>query len=107
MKQFAYLLSELASDETVLMTMDKNGEPDRFPDQHHIVELLARHFPNLIMEKEGFDPREYLRLWLEQKKNALFVTGSFGRSALSRLFKKSFIEDLFEDMKLPLFIAHR
>jgi hypothetical protein len=59
------------------------------------------------MEKEGFDPRKYLSLWLEQKKNALFVTGSFGRSALSRLFKKSFIEDLFEDMRLPLFIAHR
>lgn len=106
-KQFAYLFPELASNETVLVTMDKDGEPDRLPDQHNIVELLTRHFPNLIMEKEEMDPRKYLSLWLEQKKNALFVTGSFGRTALSRLFKKSFIEDLFEDIKLPLFIAHR
>lgn len=107
MKQFAYLFPELTLNETLLMMMDEKGIPGQLPDQPLIESLMTRHFPNLTMEKEQINPDKYFPLWLAQKKNALLVTGSLGRSALSQLFEKSFIADLFKDLKLPLFIAHR
>lgn len=105
-KQFAYLFPLLALNETLLISMGKEGI-DKLPDQLFIEELATRHFPDITLMREEINPERYFSLWLAQKKNALLVTGSFGRSALSRFFKKSFITDLFEDLKLPLFIAHR
>lgn len=106
-KQFAYLFPSLALNETVLIMMSKGGTPDKLPDQQFIEELATRHFPDLTLMKENLDPGKYFSVWLTQKKGSLLVTGSLGRSALSQLFKKSFVRDLFEDLKLPLFIAHR
>jgi hypothetical protein len=44
--------------------------------------------------------------YLLEKKNVLVVTGAFGRSTLSDLFKHSTAELLVKTIDLPVFISH-
>jgi nucleotide-binding universal stress UspA family protein len=42
-----------------------------------------------------------------KKRSALLVSGSYGRSGLSQLFKKSFVNEIIAEHRLPVFIAHK
>jgi nucleotide-binding universal stress UspA family protein len=37
----------------------------------------------------------------------MLVTGAYGRSELSNLFKKSFLSDVIGQHKIPVFVAHK
>jgi len=104
-KQFAYLFPELNNKRTLIIFSDnKNGE---FPEQSNIEELAARHFSDLAFFKLDMDFKEYFASWTIQKPVPIVVAGSYGRSAFSQLFKKSFIAEIITDYKTPVFIAHR
>ncbi|OQP63870.1 hypothetical protein A3860_23330 [Niastella vici] len=105
-KQFAYLFPELANNKTVLVYA-KNNDEIAFPDEQYIEELCARHFPELTLFKLGLDPDKYFGLWSGEKQGAMIVSGAYGRSSFSMVFKKSFISDVIRDHKLPVFIANR
>jgi hypothetical protein len=105
-KQFTYLFPELTSHKTIMVyAKDKDGE--EIPDQDYIEELAARHFSNLTLEKLLINPIKYFDTWLLENKNAILVTGAFGRSDISRLLKKSFILDVLKHHKIPVFVAHK
>jgi hypothetical protein len=105
-KQFAYLFPELSSNKTILVfAKAKNGE--EMPDQDYIEELAARHFSNLTLEKLQINPAKYFDTWLLENQKAIFVSGSFGRSDISRLIRKSFAIDMLKDHRIPVFIAHK
>ena len=105
-KQFAYLFPEFVKNPTLLVYA-KNEKEEEIPNEEYIEELAARHFPDLTIMKLHLEPKEYFATWIGEKKNSLLVSGSFGRSSLSRVFKKSFIKDVVRDHKLLLFITHR
>lgn len=105
-KQFAYLFPELIQNPTLLIYA-KSEIDDEIPNTEYIEELAGRHFPDLTIMKLHFDPRDYFSDWVEERKNAILVSGSFGRSSISRVFKKSFIKDVIKDHKLPIFITHK
>jgi hypothetical protein len=90
-----------------LLVYAKNERDEEIPNAEYIEELAARHFPDLAIMKLHLDPKEYFASWISEKKNAILVSGSFGRSSLSRVFKKSFIKDVVSDHKLPVFATHR
>lgn len=106
MKQFAYLFPEFVKNPTLLVYA-KNEREEEIPNVEYIEELAARHFPDLTIVKLHLDPKENFAAWISEKKNAILVSGSFGRSSLSRVFKKSFIKDVIKDHRLPIFIVHR
>jgi len=105
-KQFAYLLPELANKETYLLYVSEDPDED-FPDKIQVEELAARHFKKLTLWKLEVNPKKYLRKWLLEKESSLLVSGSYGRSGLSQLFSKSFMKDIITDHRLPVFIAHK
>jgi len=105
-KQFVYLFPELVKNPTLLVYA-KNESDDEIPNVEYIEELAARHFPDLSIMKLHFDPKEYFATWIGEKKNGILISGSFGRSSLSRTFKKSFIKEVIKNHKLPIFITHR
>jgi nucleotide-binding universal stress UspA family protein len=105
-KQFAYLFPEFVQNPTLLVYA-KNEEGEEIPNMENAEEFAAMHFPDLTIMKLHFDPKEYFAAWTDVKKNSILVSGSFGRSSLSRVFKKSFIKDVIKDHKLPIFITHR
>ena len=105
-KQFAYLFPELSKNDSVLMYV-QTGQDISFPDETLIEELCARHYDNLSLFKLAINPNKYLGLWTSEKEGSILVSGAYGRSSFSQLFKKSFVSDVIKEHKLPVFIAHR
>lgn len=103
-KQFAYLFPELTNQRTLVLFSGK--ENGTLPDKSNIEELLARHFADLAFFTVDVDFKKYFATWTIQKSTPIVVAGSYGRSAFSQLFKKSFITELIKDYKTPVFIAH-
>lgn len=104
-KQFAYLFPELTSRRTMLVYGEEDDKAD-FPQKVSMEELLARHYGELTLYKMDADPRKYFQTWLADKKSAILVSGAYGRSGLSRMFRKSFVKDIIAEHRLPVFIAH-
>jgi len=105
-KQFAYLLPELCDRQTLLVYANENWEED-FPEKVQIEELAARHYKDLTLFKLDINPKKYFKNWISEKRSALLVSGSYGRSPFLQLFRKSFIKDVISEHRLPVFIAHR
>ncbi len=106
LKQFAYLFPELAANRTLLVyAQDKNKKT--FPSKDHIVELATQHFKDLTFYRLHVNPGKYFNTWIKNEKGALLISGSFGRTAFSEVFKKSFAADIIREHKVPVFIAHK
>ena len=103
-KQFAYLFPEFLQNPTLLVYAKNEGN-EEIPDVKNIKELAGGHFPDLEIMKLHQDSKEYFANWMSEKKNSILISGSFGQSSLSRVFKKSFIKDVIKDHKLPIFIT--
>jgi nucleotide-binding universal stress UspA family protein len=49
----------------------------------------------------------YIKTHLKrEKKNAMVVLGSYGRTKLSRWFKSSFVEAIVNEFSIPIFLTH-
>lgn len=104
-KQFTYLFPELCKRKTILVYAG-NDKQD-LPEQVLIEELTARHFNDLTLTNLASGNKNDVRNWFEGHQDSLVISGSFGRSGMSELFSKSFIMDLINEFKTPLFIAHQ
>lgn len=103
-KQFANLFPELCNNTTLLVyATDDNKD---IPDLPYIEELATRHFTHLSIFKLDIDPKEQFATWLSGRKNSILVTGSYGRSNLSNLFRRSFVTKAIEAHNVPVFITH-
>ncbi len=105
-KQFAYLLPELTVLDTMLVYAGVSKD-EEIPDQPLIQELAERSYPNLTICKLDVDIKKEFTSWVLNKTSAMLVSGAFGRSGLSMMLKKSFVNDIVAAHKLPVFIAHR
>jgi hypothetical protein len=105
-KQFSLLLPLFAGNKTVLVYAGR-GETAVVPHEEQVKDLTARLFSNSSCTKLGKEEAPGLPEWLQRQEAALLVSGSFGRSAVSRLFRKSFISGVIKDHRIPVFIAHR
>jgi nucleotide-binding universal stress UspA family protein len=105
-KQFAYLFPELCNMETLLVYASDNPGA-AIPNEMQIGELAARHYPNLTLFKLDINPHRFFNTWVKDKKSPVLVSGSYGRSGLSQLFRKSFITGVIKDHRLPIFMAHK
>lgn len=105
-KQFVYLLPELTDNNSMLVYISSEGEKV-IPNEPYIEEFASRHFKDLTITKLDIDPKKYFATWIADKKSSILISGSFSRSAVSTLFKKSFVLDIIKEHQLPLFIAHK
>lgn len=105
-KQFAYIFPGMAKNNTLLVYADDEKDKD-LPSKDYIMELATQHYSDLTFYKLEIDPKKYFSEWINEREGAILVTGSFGRSVLSQLFKKSFVTDVIKEHRLPVFIAHR
>ena len=104
-RQFTYLMPELCQHPTLLLYV-RQSKKEILPYEDEILELTARHFPNLEVLKVDFDPKIYFTTWISSSKFPILVSGSFGRNPLSTAFNKSFVQDVLEEHLLPVFISH-
>jgi len=102
-KQFAYLFGECCSLGALLF----HAEGADIPEKERIRELAARHYEPLSIEQLNSDDARELKHWLTQNHHTILVSGAFGRSEVSSLFRKSFITDIIRAHKVPIFVAHK
>jgi hypothetical protein len=105
-KQFAYIFPELTSQETLLFYASPS-EDEKVPDNEKTEELVRQHFSNISFMKLSLNPKKYFADWINSNPDAILVSGSFGRSSLSEMFRKSFVANIIAENKLPVFIAHK
>ncbi len=105
-RQFAYLLPELCANPTLLTYANSDGS-NKIPFEPYIEELAARHFSDLTISKLELDAKKYYSTWVGDKSAAIVAAGSFARSGISQLFKKSFVTEIIKNHKVPVFIGHR
>jgi len=103
-KQFSYLFPEFSNNPTLLVSA--LDDEDNLPGENNITELTSRHFSDISIKKLDIEPHKYFSTWISERKATILVSGSFGRSFFSQLFKKSFVSDVIKDHKLPVFLAH-
>lgn len=105
-KQFAYLFPALCDRKTLVIYVDEDVDVT-MPAEKKIKDLVCRHFEQCAYLTLHLDARKYLATWVNEQRGGILVSGSFGRSSLSRLFKRSFVYEAITEHRLPVFIAHR
>lgn len=105
LKQFCYVFPHLLHLPAEIVYV-KEEEADSIPALEDLKRLALTKFNNLGYAKLHFDAARLFPAWISEKKNALLITGAFGRSALSNLTHRSFAEEILHEHRLPVFIAH-
>jgi Cft2 family RNA processing exonuclease len=82
-------------------------EGTELPEKERIHELAARHYDPLSIEQLNHEDARELKNWLTQNHHSILVTGAFGRSEVSALFRKSYVTDIIRAHKVPVFVAHQ
>jgi len=105
LKLFTYFFPDFVSLPTEVIYA-KEEESDDAPDKHLLGEYARLNYTDIQFSKLHFKPADLFPAWFRDKVGALLITGSFGRSALSYMAKRSFAEKVIAEHRLPLFITH-
>jgi nucleotide-binding universal stress UspA family protein len=103
-KQFAYLFPELCKLDTKLVYF--GDEKKEIPRKESIEELARAHFDKFSMTSVSSEDENSFDEWLSEHWNPILVSGSFNRSGISALFKRSFVMRTIIQHKTSVFIAH-
>lgn len=107
-KMYSYLFPEWKDKPTTLLSFTA-GASRHIANSENIKDLVHQHFYNLVLdvEHEKRAANTVLSFFKLHQENAFIVMGSYGRSAISRLFKKSMANTIIRDIKAPVFITHK
>ncbi|WP_157977314.1 universal stress protein [Taibaiella helva] len=103
-KQFTYLFPEFTKSNITILAV--NSGHTGFPDEPALMEWIESHYTRVTYKSLSGDPVDQLILYLLSRRNALVVMGAYGRSAFSRLIRKSTADPLSGTLLHPIFIAH-
>ena len=105
-KQFTYLLPQLRGKKVVLLEVNESGNEEFNESHRRILDWLREHYLSVIYYNLEGDAKDKLFTYLLKKTNRWVVMGAYGRSMLSRFFKRSSADMLIRSVDLPLFITH-
>jgi hypothetical protein len=104
-KQFSYLFphyTDLPSEVVYI----RDEASDEIPELEHLKYYTRLHFSAIGFSKLHFKAAHYFATWIGERKHVLLIAGSYSRSAFSYVAKHSFAEQVIQDHRLPVFIAH-
>nr|WP_295924417.1 universal stress protein [uncultured Dyadobacter sp.] len=104
-KQFSYLLPEL-EDYRLTIVQVIGQEEQEGPDTGKLARLISSHYSNAHFKKLYGRPGPELFAFLKNKRKALVVMGSYGRSTFSNMLNPSTADPLIRNLNLPIFVAH-
>ena len=105
-KQFVYLFPEFADNPTLLVSV-REAASKHAEHTNSIRDLASDHFSSLSYINLDIDPDKYFATWISEKKNSILVCGAFSRSMLSQILRKSFVEEVLKEHRIPVFISHK
>jgi hypothetical protein len=104
-KQFCYLFPNLTDLPTEFVYIHEDAG-HAIPELECLQQFARLKFDYLNYAKLQFNATDHFAEWISGKKNVLLVAGSFGRSKLSYIGKRSFAKDVIHSHQFPVFIAH-
>jgi hypothetical protein len=104
-KQFCNLFPDLIDLPTEILYIHEDDD-NTIPDLENLQQFSRLKFDSVSFSKLQFNAGKYFSTWISEKKNVLLVSGSFGRSGISYIGKRSFAEHIIHDHQSPIFIAH-
>jgi hypothetical protein len=105
-KQFTYLLPQLSNKKVVLLEVNESGSEEFNESHRRVLSWLRAHYVSVIYYNLEGNSKDRLFTYLLKKTKCWVVMGAYGRSLLSRFFKKSSADLLIRTVDLPLFITH-
>jgi nucleotide-binding universal stress UspA family protein len=106
LKQFIYLFPEFANNETILVN-SKSDSKNTIPNQILIEELATKHFDNLTIFKNNFEPESYFDTITLKAESAILISGAYGRGGIGGLFHTSFLSNIIKKHGVPVFVTHK
>jgi len=79
---------------------------DKLPNEKNMKEYIKCHYKQFNIKVAAGKSVKDLDQWMSAYKNPLIITGSYSRSGLSRVFKKSFISTAIASHQFPIFLFH-
>ena len=104
-KQFTCLFPQFKDKKLVILEVTKEGKEDRQAEKR-LKEWVGNHYTHFQHEIKTGTVRQILFDSVFKKENIFIVMGSFGRSAMSIVFRKATAESLIKITTQPVFIAH-
>ena len=105
-KQFTYLLPEFENKKAILLEINDTSE-EKFKDGHRrMMAWLRSHYRSVNYHGLQGDVKDTLFPYFFTKEKKWIVMGSYGRSLLSNIFRKSRADILIRTVDLPIFITH-
>jgi nucleotide-binding universal stress UspA family protein len=105
-KQFTYLLPQLSSTNVLLLEVDGGRKKEDDDSYKRVLAWLQTHYRIATYESLHGDSKDELFGFLLRKENRFVVMGAYGRSLLSRFFRRSNADILIRSIDLPIFITH-
>jgi nucleotide-binding universal stress UspA family protein len=106
LKMFSYAFPEWRSVSTCLLSVFPKGNA-QLEYAEYIKDWLPQHFDHLKIELlKGEIKQELVKVVKGSGQNTLVVMGAYGRTAVSRLFRKSLSWTIVNETSAALFIAH-
>jgi len=104
---FSYLLPSLKHLPIEVLSVKNARQTLHVPDNTLMKEFMKRHYPTAeYTVLKGIPELEIVNHLKDKAKNTLVVLGAYQRGMVSRWFKSSMADELMQELKSPLFIAH-
>lgn len=104
-KQFCYLFPYFVDLPTEFVYIHEDAN-HAIPELENLRQFTRLKFDYLNYAKLQFNAADHFAAWISGKKNVLLVAGSFGRSKLSYMGKRSFAQEVIHNHEFPVFVAH-
>jgi hypothetical protein len=104
-RQFDYIFPEIMQKNVILLGVNFKDEAD-LPEVENLKEWFLSRNTHLHFEFGQGKPGDELFHYLVQKENAIVIIGAYGRSSLSRLFRRTTANQLLKSANLAIFITH-
>lgn len=105
-KQFTYLLPELATKKVTLLEINKSGAEEFNDGYRRMMNWLNAHYASVYYQSLKGNVKDELAMHFFMKQQKILVMGAYGRTILSNFFKQSSADKLIRTVDLPLFITH-
>jgi len=105
-KQFTYLHPQYHSKQITLLEVRNSVIKEADEGHMKTITWLHSHYQKVNFQFLQGVAKEELAIYFLNKRNHFIVMGSFGRSILSNILKRSTSEKVIKTIDLPLFITH-
>ncbi|MDR3716442.1 MAG: universal stress protein [Puia sp.] len=106
MKMFTYLFPDMTHKDVEVLSFTMDTQNLHVPDHRLVHEWMKRHYPHALFKVVPGGRAELLALLREEGPGTVVITGSYARSRWSNWLLPSLSDELMQESKTPVFIAH-